>query len=122
MYGESGSSSAAFLKYFCTWGSFPSWSAICPASWYSIRAFVVLCSFSYCSAFSMCGSIPSFTVVSGLSRSVRLSASWSSLLFLHSWSSRVWVSVLDFACVSFLVSVFSFLLKSPSGVMGGCYV
>ncbi len=48
--GEFGSISAAFLKYFCIWGSFPSCSAICPATWYSIRAFVVWLAFSYSSA------------------------------------------------------------------------
>ena len=120
MYGELGSISAAFLKYFCICGSFPSWSAICPATWYSIRAFVVFWAFSYSSAFCMWVSIPSLTMESGFSRRARLIASRSSLLPPHSSSSRVLGSAFGAACVSFLVSVvsFCFLLKNPSSGMG----
>lgn len=120
LYGESGSISAAFLKYFCACGSFPSWSAICPATWYSIRAFVVFWLFSYSSAFWAWDSMPSSMIDSGFSRSARLSASRSSLSFLHSSSRRFLGSAVSVSCVSFLVSVvpFSFLLKNPSSGMG----
>ena len=57
---------------------------------------------------------------SGFSRRARLNASRSSLLSLHSSSSRVLGSAFCAACVSFFVSAvsFSFLLKNPSSGMG----
>ena len=117
LYGELGSTSRAFLKYFCTCESFPSWSATCPATWYSIRAFVAFPAFSYSSALAMWKSIPSFTDASGFSRRVRLRASWSSLLPPHSSSSMVSGSCSCILSVSFFGSSF-FLRKKPRSVMG----
>ena len=114
LYGESGSISRAFLKYFCTSGSFPSCSATCPATWYSIRAFVVFPAFSYSSALAAWRSIPSFTVVSGFSRRVRVSASWSSLLPPHSSSRKVFGS----ACRASFFFSSGFFRKKLGGVMG----
>ena len=79
-------------------------------------------SFSNCWAFSRCWSIPSWAVISGFRRRLRLRASWSSLLLPHRSASRSFFSGGVVVGFSFFFSVVfvSFFRKRPSGVMVAC--